>query len=201
MAEARGQSPLGGVYADVLEQGSATGQVWFAELPFQTQIGLRTDPKGPAVERIGAAIGATPPTEPGEVAVAGELSVLWMGPDEWLVVGPERAHRHVQSALRSALGDEHGAVTDLSAHRTTIAVRGPRARDVLSKGCAIDLHPRRFGRDRCAQTLLARAQVILVCLDQDIPDYRLLVRSSFARYVADWLTDAAAEYREHGAGA
>ena len=65
---------------------------------------------------------------------------------------------------------------------------------MLAKGCALDLHPRAFVPGRCAQTLLARAQVILEQLD-DEPAYRLLVRGSFAGYVATWLLDAMEEFR------
>jgi sarcosine oxidase subunit gamma len=71
-------------------------------------------------------------------------------------------------------------------------VAGPRARDLLAHGCALDLHPRSFGPGRCAQTMLARAQVLLVAHDGD--EFTVFVRSSFAGYLATWLLDAAAEY-------
>ncbi|MGW0201911.1 sarcosine oxidase subunit gamma family protein, partial [Nonomuraea sp. NPDC003201] len=58
-------------------------------------------------------------------------------------------------------------------------------------GCALDLHPRAFGPGRCAQTMLARAQVVLVPREDG---FLVLVRSSFAAYLAEWLLDAAAEY-------
>ena len=128
---------------------------------------------------------------------AGEsVEVLWMGPDEWLVVAPPGAARHLE-VLERALGAEHGTVVDVSAQRTVIDVAGANARDVLLKGCALDLDPRAFGVGRCAQTLLARAQVILHART-DEPAYRVFVRASFAGYLAEWLLDAAAEYR--GAG-
>jgi sarcosine oxidase subunit gamma len=84
---------------------------------------------------------------------------------------------------------------DVSAQRTVIEVARADARDLLLKGCALDLHPRVFGVGRCAQTLLARAQVVLVPRT-DEPAYRVFVRASFAEYLAEWLLDAAAEYRE-----
>jgi sarcosine oxidase subunit gamma len=77
---------------------------------------------------------------------------------------------------------------DVSANRTTIELWGAAAREVLASGCAIDLHPRAFGSGRCAQTLIARAGVILHQFT-DEPRYRLYVRPSFARYLAEWLTD------------
>jgi sarcosine oxidase, subunit gamma len=67
-------------------------------------------------------------------------------------------------------------------------------RELLAKGCALDLHPRVFRGDRCAQTYLARAQVILLAQPEQPAALRILARSSFARYVADWLLDAAVEY-------
>ena len=70
---------------------------------------------------------------------------------------------------------------------------GPNARDVLAKGCPLDLHPSVFRPGDCAQTLLAKANVTLRCVD-DAPSYELTVRRSFADYAAPWLQDAALEY-------
>jgi sarcosine oxidase subunit gamma len=81
----------------------------------------------------------------------------------------------------------------VSANRTTIELSGPHARDILEKGMPIDLHPRSFGPGHCAQTLLARAQVIVRQVDAK-PTYHVLVRGSFAPYLADWLVDAAKEF-------
>jgi sarcosine oxidase subunit gamma len=122
------------------------------------------------------------------------LTVLWLGPDEWLVVGPPDTQWDVEQRIRAASGDEHVAVTDVSAQRTTLLVSGARARDLLAHGCALDLHQRAFGAGRCAQTTLARAQVVLVARDEPGAGFWVLVRSSFAGYLTDWLLDAAAEY-------
>jgi sarcosine oxidase subunit gamma len=42
--------------------------------------------------------------------------------------------------------------------------------------------------------MLGQAGVILLAVDGSGADYRILIRSSFARYLADWLLDAAGEY-------
>jgi sarcosine oxidase, subunit gamma len=136
------------------------------ELPFRTAINVR-----------GTAGFPTP--APGAVVPWGARSVLWLGPAEFLVVDGDPV-------------DLPGGV-DVSANRTTIELSGPHARDILEKGCALDLHPRVFTAGRCAQTAIARAQVILWQLS-DAPVYHLMVRGSFARYLADWLVDAAGEY-------
>ena len=76
----------------------------------------------------------------------------------------------------------------------TLALSGPRAREVLMKGCRLDLHPRAFTPGTCVQTALAKANVILHQTD-DAPSYEITVRNSFSVYLATWLLDAMAEYR------
>jgi sarcosine oxidase subunit gamma len=75
-----------------------------------------------------------------------------------------------------------------------LRLSGPDARDVLAKGCSLDLHPTVFRKGTAAQTMMGLAGVVLIALDEAGSDYRILVRSSFARYLADWLIDAAEEF-------
>ena len=109
--------------------------------------------------------------------VAGDA--IWLGPDEWLVLGG----REEQYAGMPA-------AVDVSANRVCLELAGEGAEDVLARGCALDLHPSVFPLGRCAQTLVARAQVILYRTGPDA--FRLLVRPSFAGYLRDWLRDAGA---------
>jgi sarcosine oxidase subunit gamma len=164
------------------------------ELPFLAQLDLRLDPAdGAARDAVESVIGQLP-VEPNTVHGGPDATVLWLGPDEWLVVGPPDGESALQSQLHEALGNHVGrvAIVDVSANRTTLELRGPRVRGLLEFGCPIDLHPRVFGPERCAQTLLARANVLIWFVKDDPePVYRLLVRPSFATYVAAWLADAA----------
>jgi sarcosine oxidase subunit gamma len=173
---------------------SSGGAIRLAELPFLAQVNVRLNAKGPAADAVGLALGLPLPLEPGTVVRGGELTALWLGPDEWLVVGRPGTERELESRIRSAAGDEPVSVTHVSAQRTTVLVAGPRARDLLSHGCSLDLHPRAFGPGRCAQTTLARTQVVLVARDEPRAGFWVLVRSSFAGYLSDWLLDAATEY-------
>lgn len=104
---------------------------------------------------------------------------LWLGPDEWLVLG----------GLEQDYAD-HPAAVDVSANRVCLELSGEAAAEVLARGCAVDLHHSVFPPGRCVQTLLARAQVILYRTDEHV--FRLLVRPSFADYVRAWLRDAGA---------
>jgi sarcosine oxidase, subunit gamma len=203
------RSPLAGFAGRLAAAGEASGgALALGEVPFLVQVDLRIDPKSPAAGQVGLALGVALPVEPGTSAGTGDVRVLWLGPDEWLVVGPDTPAPELEARLRAAAGlhtaQEPASVVDVSAQRTTLLVAGPRARDLLAHGCSLDLHPRVFGQGRCAQTMLARAQVVLLSLtdiDQpslDGPAYWIMVRSSFAGYLADWLLDAATEYLAPG---
>jgi sarcosine oxidase, subunit gamma len=170
-----------------LEQASARtgGALTVRERPFDTHVSLRLEPGSAAA--VEACLGTPVPREPGTFA-AREATIAWLGPDEWLAIASPGA----EAALRAALTGSRDAVVDVSDQRTTFELSGPRARDVLAAGCALDLHPSAFGPGRCAETLLARAGVILLAVD-DTPTYHLLVRRSFAAYVTAWLLDAMIE--------
>jgi sarcosine oxidase subunit gamma len=113
------------------------------------------------------------PVEPDRTAG----DVLWLGPDEWLVLG-RREGDYLDAA----------AVVDVSANRVCFELAGDDVEDVLAQGCSLDLHPSVFPPGRCAQTLLARAQVILHRTDPE--RFRIFVRPSYAPYLRTWLEDA-----------
>ena len=117
---------------------------------------------------------------PVPASTTGEIDgkpAIWLGPDEWLVLGGREAD------FPDAL-----AATDVSANRTAFVLEGARGGDVLAQGCSLDLHPASFVVGACAQTLLARAQVILV---RSGPErFLVLVRPSYAPYLRAWLEDA-----------
>ena len=163
IAESVRRSPLDGYAERLAALSEATGgQLSIRELPCVTQLNLRVDPKDDdAVQRITAALGFALPVTPNEVGARGDRRALWLAPDEWLVVGPDGQQAAIEQELRNGLNGAFGSVTDVSANRTLLEVRGAEARVRLAHGVAIDLDPRSFGPGRCAQTLLAKAQVII----------------------------------------
>ncbi|MET8853171.1 sarcosine oxidase subunit gamma family protein [Amycolatopsis sp. NPDC004625] len=113
------------------------------------------------------------------------VDVLWMGPDEYLVLAePGR-----QTELEAALSRESDAVVDVSAQRNVFRLTGSRRADVLAHGCSIDLETAPPGT--CVQTLLARTGIVLLVREDA---FMLLVRQSFSDYFEAWLADASLEY-------
>jgi sarcosine oxidase subunit gamma len=166
--------------------------VALAELPFLTMVNVRVGPASGAAGRIGRALGAPLPRRCGDTTAGGPHTAVWLGPDEWLVLSRADAGT-VAAELRESLGGDPGSVVDVSANRTTLELCGPSAREVLEKGCPLDLHPRVFGPGRAVSTTVGPVAVLLWQVD-DAPTYRLLPRSSFADHLARWLIDAMSEY-------
>jgi sarcosine oxidase subunit gamma len=153
--------------AEALEAGSVPGTVVLKEGPFQTMVGVRVGLNSEEGARVASVIGGLP-ARCGEVRGTEDVSVLWLGPSEFLVVAPEEAHDSLGGdlirALQAALGDAPGQVVDLSANRTTFELSGPRARAVLEKGCALDLHPRSFTPGPALATEVGNIPVTLLKL-------------------------------------
>jgi sarcosine oxidase subunit gamma len=177
------------------EAGSFPGTVEVSETPFLTMVGIRVGRDTEAGQRIASVTGGLPATC-GAVSRTGDTSVLWLGPEEFLVVAPLEAHESLGGdliqALRQALADGEGQVVDLSANRTTFDLTGPQSRAVLEKGCSLDLHPREFKAGSALSTQIGNIPVVLWKTGEE--SYRIFPRASFAEFLGRWLLDAMREY-------
>ena len=173
------------------------------EVPFPCLVNLRGKPKDKAfMAAAKTALGFALPTVPNSSAGGDGLTAMWLSPEEWWLLAEDESDPEAEGALadrlRKALAKTHHAVTEVGESRTRIRISGPRARDLLAKGCPLDLHPRAFGEPgQCAQTQIAKcaALVRLVAEDEgEGPTFEIFVLRSFADYLWTWLEDAAGEY-------
>jgi sarcosine oxidase subunit gamma len=166
------------------------GRLRMRRVAVGTQLNVRARPAPAEVA------GVRLPVTPNTLVVSGRVRALWLGPDEWLLVD-EAGDRALEDRVRGGSSGGAASVVDVSAARMMFEIAGPAARGLLAHGCAIDLHPAVFGIDTCVQTRLALADVVLFAAESadhtDDPAFRVLVRTSFAEYLATWLLDAAAE--------
>jgi len=131
---------------------------------------------------------------PSAPAVAGTaaLSALWAGPDQWLLRGTDRARLDATLVRLMPLA----AVSEQSDARAVLRISGPSARDVLAKGCLLDLHPRAFPVRATALSMIAHMGVQL-WRDEDEadgPTFELLLARSMAGSFWSWLSASAAEF-------
>jgi len=172
--DAFARSPL----ADRAENLAAVGAV---EVGFLAKVNLRADPALAARRAF-----ALPPA-PNTWRLTGGREVLWLGPDEWLVVAEPGSAPAILEELERALGGLHHSVVDVSADRAVVELAGGDRMDLLTRGCGLDLHPRSWRDGMCAQTLLARVPVLLQERERAT---RVFVRPSFAGHLVDWFRNA-----------
>ena len=186
------QSPLSHLNLAVRAgRGPADAGIVLTERPFQAAVNLRGRAEPEFLAAVVDAFGLMLPLNSPETATEGTVTALWLGPDEWLICGGDDGPALVDR-LRGALDSHNAAVTDVSENYTIIGLSGPRAADVLAKGCPLDLHPTSFQPGHVAQTIVARADVVLHQIGADA--YDIHVRRSFAEYLWTWLEDAGLEY-------
>jgi sarcosine oxidase subunit gamma len=159
--------------------------------PFVAMVDVRLGTVG---AEASAALGVDLPTTPNIWVPSDAGRAVWLGPDEWLLSSTTETPEEFEGRVRAAALPLGGSATDVSAQRIGLRLTGARVRDILAKGCSIDLHPRVFGWGSSAQTALGQAGVVLLALSDTGDDYLVLVRSSFAGYLGDWLLDAALEF-------
>jgi sarcosine oxidase subunit gamma len=132
------------------------------------QVSLRAEPRNLPFE----------PPDPNTASSWNGRDVLWLGPDEWLVVGKAGSEGSIERELQDALAGQHRSVLDVSANRMVFDLTD--GLDLLASGCGLDLDPSRWLPGTCAQSLFGGAQVILHQLDERTT--RIFVRPSFAGY-------------------
>jgi sarcosine oxidase subunit gamma len=142
------------------------------ELPFLTQIDVRADPT--AVSALGLT------GRPNTTSAWRDADVLWLGPDEWLVVAEAGRQAELLGQLEAVLAPGHRSVVDVSANRAVFELRGPDRFERLAIACPLDLHLRSWGSGDCAQTVFGAAPILL---HERHDGTRVFVRPSFAGYV------------------
>ena len=137
----------------------------------------------PAYNMRGHALNPSPAESP---ATTPSCTIYWLGPDEWLLATELGREKDLAAQLGKNLAGQPHSLVDVTGGQLLMRLTGQRAREVLAKGCTLDLHPRAFKVGQCAQTTLAKASM-LIALADDTPAFDLIVRRSFAEYAARWL--------------
>ena len=135
---------------------------------------------------IGAALGLDLPARPKASASANGVTALWLGPDEWLLIGPEG------SGLAGRLAGFNSAVAsvvEISHRNTAFTIEGANAEAVLAAGCPQDLSLLKFPVGACSRTILAKAEIVL--LREAADRFRVEGWRSFSEYVWNYCVDSA----------
>ena len=190
------RSPLAGVFPagdGAAQRGGADVSV--EALPAAGQVAVRGKPGDTAfLTAASSVLGADLPLVAGGVAAGGNHTVIWLGPDHWLVVCEAGGGPALTGRLEAAFEGLFAAAVDVSGARTGLRVSGPAAADLLATGCRLDLDPAVFGPGQSMQTPLGNVTAIIHCVALEPPAYEIYVPRSTAVSFWCWLEHAGWEF-------
>lgn len=173
---------------------------FYAQLPTSDGKGVSVKTiDGRAIVQVFASNGKTSAVEralkiketPGKATVADDFTAIPLSPGQWMLVSAKANPKAFVDDLRAKL-KKNGYVSEQSDARVIFRMSGPRAAEMMQKGCRLDLHPSEAKKGWCAQTQMAQAGVIIHQTD-DKPSYDILVYSGFAQHFAEWLLHTGAQ--------
>lgn len=113
--------------------------------------------------------------------------LLSVRPGRWLALSTRS-----DDVAAPAWAGESTTHVDLGSALAVFELAGPAVREVLARGCRLDLDPDRFPPGHAAATVIAQVSAILVAL----PSAMLLITpSSTARHLFEWLEHTATVFQ------
>lgn len=125
---------------------------------------------------------------PGKFLTAGSYRLAWAGQGCWHLLDAGGSRR-LAGELAEVLNG-YAAISSAGDGMLRMCLRGPCVRDVLVKGCVLDLD--RFGPGQSAVTRMAHTKVHLLRLSEG--EFELMVPVSHAVSFWDWLEMSAEEF-------
>jgi sarcosine oxidase subunit gamma len=154
--------------------------------------GLASDRKFAAAAK--QALGLELPKTPRTSASWGEIKVLWLSIDQWLILCPRAKTAELLAALEKALQGIHSLAVDVSDMRAVIRLEGEGAREVLMKGCSLDLLSGEYGPGTVRRMRFAEIAALLHVVEDNVFD--VYVFRSYADHAWDYLLATAREPAE-----
>ena len=117
-----------------------------------------------------------------------DTRILWSGPSNWLLISTKK---DILSSIQKICDDKNFAVTDLSHSRAIIELKGNHSKEVLKKGCPINLNE--FKVNNCANSIFHGITITIDMISNDPETFRIFALRSFGESLYHSITDACLE--------
>ncbi len=189
MADPRRRSPLSHRAPIEAPDGAAR----LAERPFLGCLVLRAS-ADVATEAVRKVAGVGLPGAPNGSSRSGTATILWLGPDEWMLIALPGDEGKLLEGLTEALAGTRHQLVDVTDGYAAIELAGGRAREMLMKLTTLDLHPRAFRTGDVAGSMFGKVAARLHQSRADDggdgPAFDLIVPRSTVDYLWCLLADA-----------
>ncbi len=146
-----------------------------------------------ALAAAASSMGLSDPAS-GRAATGADWALLWLGPDERLLLAAEETDQQLFVRVGDALRGRPHSLVEVSHRQIGLQLSGPHAATILSAGCPLDLDASAFPVGMCTRTVLAKAEIVLWRIADGI--LHIEVARSFAHYVSSVLAEAAREHQD-----
>jgi len=165
--------------------------ITFQELAFVKKINLRGNPNDKdfisSNEKI---LEASLPIKSNTYSNNGKIKILWLGPNEWLVVDEiKKDSNELFLKLQNINNKKESSVTDVSENRTVIRISGNKLFTLLSKFLVLDLHKNLINKSSVCQTLFVKVPVVITLNNNNADIIDIFANRSHASYIYKLLVD------------
>ena len=129
------------------------------------------------------------PIENSKVESNKETRILWSAPRTWFIISKKE---NIINNIKEKCTDENFAITDISHSRAVIQIKGLQAREILKKGCPLNINE--FKTNNCAGTVFHGISIVVDLIDNNPDTFNLLTLRSFGESFYHHITDAALEF-------
>jgi sarcosine oxidase subunit gamma len=149
------------------------------------QVAAWPDTREALAAKVTELSGLAAPADGRNAVTGGEWTLYQIAPGRYLISAPRG--EGLLERFAAAIPAELGAVTELGHARSFLEIKGPAAREVLSRGFPLDLDPSVFPENAFGQTAVHHVSVLLHRLPVEAETFRILVLRTFARSFWEWL--------------
>ena len=136
-----------------------------------------------------SALGVELPKAPRTSNTFGDVQVLWLSTDQWLVLTGRARVTTLLADLRKSLGTIHSLAVDVSDMRAIIRLEGEVVRETLMKGSSLDLISEDYAPGAVRRMRFAEIAALLHVVEHNMID--IYVFRSYADYAWEFLVKAA----------
>ena len=129
------------------------------------------------------------PIDNPKVTANKETRILWSAPRTWLIISRKK---NIIRNIKDKCDHENFAVTDISHSRAVIQIKGLQAKEVLKKGCPININEIQV--NNCAGTVFNGITIVVDFVNNNPDTFNLLALRSFGETFYHHITDAALEF-------
>ncbi len=115
--------------------------------------------------------------------------ILWMGPQNYLVTSTKL---NLMKDILNDFKNTDFAVTDLSHSRTIIEIKGNNSKEVIKKGCPININDIKKGD--CSNSVFHGITITIDVIETDPETLRIYCLRSFGESFYHSITDASLEF-------